>query len=65
VTLKIAGTVTQDRIRYAGSQEFSFRFAPDRPGLWTLELYTIAPREPRPIQGGSISVWFDRLPRAP
>jgi uncharacterized protein YkwD len=63
-TLKIAGTVTQDRIRYAGGQEFSFRFAPDRPGLWTLEFYTISPREPRPIQGAAISVWFDRPPPA-
>jgi uncharacterized protein YkwD len=65
VTLKIAGTVTQDRIRVTGTQEFSFRFAPDRPGLWTLEFYTIAPREPRPIQGGAISVWFDRPSPAP
>jgi hypothetical protein len=57
--------VTQDRIRQAGGQEFSFRFAPDRPGLWTLEFYTIAPREPRPTQGGAISVWFDRPSPAP
>jgi uncharacterized protein YkwD len=60
VTLKIAGTITDDRIRVTGRQEFSFRFTPDRPGLWTFEFYTIAGREPRPMPGGTISVWFDR-----
>jgi Cysteine-rich secretory protein family len=64
VTLKVAGTVTDDRIRLHGRQEFSFRFMPDRPGLWTFEFYTIAAREPRPVQGGAVSVWFDR-PRVP
>jgi hypothetical protein len=64
VTLKVAGTVTQDRIRVSGGGggEFSFRFAPDRPGLWTIEFYTIAQSEPRPVQGGAVSVWFDRPP---
>jgi uncharacterized protein YkwD len=65
VTLKIAGTVTDDRIRLTGRQEFSFRFTPDRPGLWTFEFYTIGAREARPMQGGAISVWFDRLAQAP
>ena len=64
-SLKVAGTVTQDRIRFTGSQEFSFRFSPDRPGLWTLQLYTIAQRDPRPTQGGAISVWFDQPSPAP
>ncbi|HEV8609282.1 MAG TPA: CAP domain-containing protein [Thermoanaerobaculia bacterium] len=65
VTLKVAGTVTDDRIRLTGRQAFSFRFTPDRPGLWTFEFYTIAAREARPTQGGAISVWFDRPSRAP
>ena len=60
VTLKVTGTVTDDRIRSNGRQEFSFRFTPDRPGLWTFEFYTIAAREARPVQGGAVSVWFDR-----
>jgi uncharacterized protein YkwD len=64
-TLKVAGTVTHDRIRFSGSQEFSFRFMPERPGLWTIVFYTIAPREPRPIQGGAVSVWFNRAERTP
>jgi uncharacterized protein YkwD len=64
VRLKVAGAVTFDRIRFAGSREFSFRFAPDRPGLWTMEFYTVAAKEPRPIQGAAVSVWFDEESRA-
>ncbi|HEU5251039.1 MAG TPA: CAP domain-containing protein [Thermoanaerobaculia bacterium] len=60
VTTKVAGTVTFDRIRLTGPVEFTFRFAPDRPGLWTFEFYTIARREPRPTPGAAVSVWFDR-----
>ena len=60
VTLKIAGAATDDRIRRAGPNEFSFRFTPDLPGLWTFEFYTVAAREARPTQGGAISVWFER-----
>jgi uncharacterized protein YkwD len=64
VRLKVAGAVTFDRIRFAGSREFSFRFGADRPGLWTLEFYTVAAKEPRPIQGAAVSVWFDEPSRA-
>jgi uncharacterized protein YkwD len=64
VTLKIAGTTTHDRIRSSGP-EFSFRFTPDRPGLWTFEFYTIAAREVRPTPGGAITVWFDRREPTP
>ncbi|HEY6065462.1 MAG TPA: CAP domain-containing protein [Thermoanaerobaculia bacterium] len=60
VSLKISGASTDDRIRRAGAQEFSFRFTPDLPGLWTFEFYTIAARESRPVQGGAMTVWFDR-----
>jgi hypothetical protein len=65
ITLKVAGTVTHDRIRLNGPREFSFRFSPDRPGLWTLEFYTIAAKQPRPVQGGAVSIWFDRPSPAP
>jgi hypothetical protein len=64
VRLKVAGAVTFDRIRFAGAREFSLRFAPDRPGLWTMEFYTVAAKEPRPIQGASLSIWFDEARRA-
>jgi hypothetical protein len=60
--LKVAGAVTFDRIRFAGP-EFSFRFGPDRPGLWTIEFYTVGAKEPRPVQGGAVSVWFDDTSR--
>jgi hypothetical protein len=65
VTLKVAGTVTSDRIRFAGGRDFTFRFSPDRPGLWTMEFYTVGQKEPRPTQGGVVSVWFDVPSRAP
>ncbi len=63
VTLKILDTVTSDRIRFAHGREFYFRFAPDRPGLWTLVFQTAPLRGERISQGGAVSVWFDR--RAP
>lgn len=61
--LKVAGAVTFDRIRFAGSREFSFRFGPDRSGLWTIVFYTVAAKEPRPVQGGAVSVWFGETSR--
>jgi uncharacterized protein YkwD len=65
VTLKVAGTLTYDRLRFSGPREFSFRFMPDRPGLWTFQFYTIAPKEPRPLQGGAVSIWFDKPAASP
>lgn len=62
ITLKVAGTVTSDRIRWTGPREFTFRFTPDRPGLWTFEFYTAAPKDPRPVQGGAATIWFDVPP---
>jgi uncharacterized protein YkwD len=64
VALKVSGTVTRDRIRFSGPNEFSFRLTSDRPGLWTIVFHTMAPRNARPTQGGAFSVWFDRIERA-
>jgi uncharacterized protein YkwD len=63
VLLKVSGTLTYDRIRFTGSREFSFRFMPERAGIWTMEFYTRAAKDPRPVQGGSLSLWFEEAPR--
>lgn len=63
VLLKVAGTTTDDRIRFNGPREFSFRFMPERAGIWTMEFYTLAPKESQSVQGGGLSVWFDEAPR--
>jgi hypothetical protein len=57
VTLKIMGAVTSDRIRFGRDRDFSFRFAPERPGLWTLTFHTTPLREERPTPGGAATVW--------
>jgi uncharacterized protein YkwD len=64
VTLKVLGTKTHDRIQFSGANEFSFRLTPDRQGLWTIVFHTMAPQNARPIQGGAVSVWFDRIETA-
>lgn len=52
VSLKVVGTVTQGRIRLTRDREFSFRFAPEGPGLWTLVFHTTPIRDDRPSPGG-------------
>jgi uncharacterized protein YkwD len=57
VRLKIVGAVTSDRIRFGRGRDFSFRFAAERPGLWTLTFHTTPLREERPTPGGAATVW--------
>jgi hypothetical protein len=57
--LRVSGTETRDRLRVLSNLEFSFAFAPDRPGLYTFTFYTtVRPSEPsRP--GGTVTVWIE------
>jgi uncharacterized protein YkwD len=57
--LRVSGTETRDRLRVLSNLEFSFAFAPDRPGLYTFTFYTtVRPSEPsRP--GATVTVWID------
>ena len=56
-SLRVVGAETEDRIRVGSSGEFSFRFTPPGPGLWTILIYTAAGRnEPRP--GGLAVLWI-------
>lgn len=57
VTLKVVGATTSDRIRFGRDRDFAFRFAPDRPGLWTLTFHTSPLREERVIPGGVATLW--------
>ncbi|MEP6995513.1 MAG: CAP domain-containing protein [Acidobacteriota bacterium] len=57
--LRVEGAVTEDRIRIGDAGEFSFRFTPPQPGLWTLLFYTARGREePRP--GGLAVLWVEQ-----
>jgi uncharacterized protein YkwD len=63
VTIKVVGARTSDRIRFGRDRDFSFRFAPDRPGLWTLVFHTTLLGEDRPVPGGAACVWVDEASR--
>jgi uncharacterized protein YkwD len=63
VTLKVVGARTSDRIRFGPDREFSLRFAPDRPGLWTLVFHTTLLGEDHPVPGGVASVWVNESDR--
>jgi uncharacterized protein YkwD len=57
--LRVSGTETRDRLRVLSNLEFSFAFAPDRPGLYTFTFYTtVRPSEPsRP--GATVTDWIE------
>jgi cysteine-rich secretory family protein len=57
--IRVSGTDTQDRIRAWSNREFSFNFAPTRPGLYTFVFYT-AVRASEPARpGGSATIWVE------
>lgn len=57
--VRVSDTDTQDRIRIGRKGDFTFLFAPDRPGLYTFVFYTgVRVSEPaRP--GGSATIWIE------
>ncbi|MEP6470672.1 MAG: CAP domain-containing protein [Acidobacteriota bacterium] len=57
VTLKVVGAATLDRIRFGRDREFTFRFDPDRAGLWTLTFHTSPLREESIVPGGVATLW--------
>jgi uncharacterized protein YkwD len=57
--MRVSGVDTQARIRNYSNREFSFIFAPDKPGLYTFVFYT-APRASEPSRaGGSVTFWVE------
>ncbi len=57
-SIRIVGTETEDRIRLGANGDFSFRFAPRQPGLWTFVFYASDGRQ-RPRPGGAAVVWME------
>jgi len=57
--LRVSDTDTQDKIRLWTNNEFSFSFAPDRPGLYTFVFYT-AVRASEPARAvASATIWVE------
>ena len=65
VSVRIVGAITSDRIRFGRDEAFEFRFAPDRPGVWTLVFHTKPLREEQTTSGGVAVLWVDRPPPVP
>ncbi len=57
--MRMAGAETEDRLRIGQKGDFSFRFAPALPGLWTILFYASEGRE-KPRPSGSAVVWIEK-----
>jgi uncharacterized protein YkwD len=57
--IRVSETDTQARIRLRSSKEFSFSFAPDRPGLYTFVFYTAARASEPARPGASATIWVE------
>jgi uncharacterized protein YkwD len=58
-SLRVVGAETQDRLRVGPAGDFSFRFTPGRPGLWTIVLYMASGRG-KPSPGGMFVLWIEK-----
>ena len=56
---RVSETDTQDKIRLWTNKEFSFNFAPDRPGLYTFVFYTAVRMSELPRAGASATIWVE------
>ncbi len=57
--IRVSGTDTQGKIRVVRGRDFTFDFAPDRPGLYTFVFYT-AVRASEPARpGASATIWVE------
>ena len=57
--LRVSETDTQDKIRLWANKEFSFSFAPDRPGLYTFVFYTTVRASEPARAGASATIWVE------
>lgn len=60
-SMQVLGALTEDRLRVEQNGDFSFRFTPSSPGLWTVSFYASRGRE-RSRPGGLAVLWV--LPAA-
>jgi Cysteine-rich secretory protein family len=59
VGIRVSQTETQVKIRLKPNREFSFFFAPDRPGLYTFIFYTSMRASEPARPGGSATIWVE------
>jgi hypothetical protein len=57
--VRVSGTDTQNRIRVGHKWDFTFTFAPDRPGLYTFVFYTAARVSEPARPGASATIWVE------
>jgi len=57
--IRVASTDTQDRIRFGPRREFTFSFAPDRPGLYTFVFYASSRNSEPARPGASATIWVE------
>jgi uncharacterized protein YkwD len=60
-SLQIVGARTEDRLRINPAGDFSFRFTPPQPGLWTIAFH-LSDGRARPKQGGLAVLWVEKAP---
>lgn len=60
-SLQVVGTTTEDRLRIGQTGEFSFRFTPAQPGLWTI-VFHLSDGRSRPRNGGLAVLWVEKAP---
>ncbi len=56
-SMQVLGALTEDRLRVDQSGDFSFRFTPSAPGLWTVSFYASRGRE-KARPGGLAVLWI-------
>ena len=59
VRIRVSGVDTQSKIRGSLSKDFTFDFAPDRPGLYTFVFYTTARISEPARPGASATIWVE------
>ena len=60
-SIQVVGTTTEDRIRVGPSGDFSFRFTPAQPGLWTI-VFHLSDGRNKPKGGGVAVLWVEKAP---
>jgi hypothetical protein len=60
-SFRVVGVRTEDRIRMGPAGDFSFRFTPMQPGLWTIVFHLSDGRE-RPKNGGLAVLRVEKAP---
>jgi uncharacterized protein YkwD len=60
-SLRVIGATTDNRIRIGPAGDFSFRFTPAQPGLWTI-VFHLSDGRGQPKGGGVAVLWVEKAP---